>query len=348
MSKCIYLKKTDQELTFDAEEHIFPAGIGGITKLKLGMVSDEFNTKIFSPIELDFMRNSPISIPRQIQGPGKRGSLSEKKATKSNVHVLYKNGNEEAALGYLSLGHPYLIPQIKIINKKEVHISFDKNEGDYLQQITKFINELKVFNNQYTTILDKDLPIDDILIGFYNGKWYLAKNNNCPEPVLSEFISHIVSEIDEKKHQIKYDSSLVTCHQKMTFNMENVYRVIAKIVFNFLAHSKGTDFVLQECFDPIREWIVKGGENRFVADVDQNKTGAIFQKQIFPKYSHWLGITKVNNKLIGNICLYGSYQYAVMLSDSFMGNYECDGLICDWQLRREFRLIDFISNICKG
>lgn len=79
MNKCIYLKKTEPEVTFKSGEHIIPAGIGGIVKLDNGMVSDEFNTKIFSSIELDFMRNSIIALPRQFYGPGKRGALSKKK-----------------------------------------------------------------------------------------------------------------------------------------------------------------------------------------------------------------------------------------------------------------------------
>ncbi|MFJ7738750.1 hypothetical protein ACIQ2D_20780 [Lysinibacillus sp. NPDC097287] len=34
MGYCIYYKQTDQQLHFDKEEHVIPAGLGGIEKLK--------------------------------------------------------------------------------------------------------------------------------------------------------------------------------------------------------------------------------------------------------------------------------------------------------------------------
>lgn len=64
MKYCIYLKKTEPEVTFSSEEHIFPAGIGGIQKLPLEYVSHDCNNA-FSSMELDFMRNSIMSLPRQ-------------------------------------------------------------------------------------------------------------------------------------------------------------------------------------------------------------------------------------------------------------------------------------------
>jgi hypothetical protein len=74
MRCCIYLKGTEPVLSFNSQEHIFPAGIGGIQMLPKGYVSDQFNNS-FSKIELDFMRNSLIALPRQFYGPGKRGSI---------------------------------------------------------------------------------------------------------------------------------------------------------------------------------------------------------------------------------------------------------------------------------
>ncbi|WP_057912619.1 HNH endonuclease [Peribacillus muralis] len=73
MKHCIYFKKTEPEATFLSEEHIFPAGIGGKKKLPQEYVSHDCNNA-FSSMELEFMRNSIISIPRQFYGPGNEGN----------------------------------------------------------------------------------------------------------------------------------------------------------------------------------------------------------------------------------------------------------------------------------
>lgn len=84
---CIYYKKTEPDLRFDKEEHIIPAGLGGIHKLEKGSVSDEANEK-FSKIETVALRNSIIGFNRMNFGPGKRGSLNVKKIKSPVMRVL--------------------------------------------------------------------------------------------------------------------------------------------------------------------------------------------------------------------------------------------------------------------
>lgn len=98
-----------------------------------------------------------------------------------------------------------------------------------------------------------------------------------------------------------------------------------------LAFSKGSDFVLQEKFDPIREWIVNGGENKFANLIDktvQNKK--MFKDIPFPEQSHRILITKLDNHLFGVLSLYGEhFDTGVMLCDEFKEEYFIDGYICD-------------------
>ena len=70
MTQCIYYKKSEQHLRFDKEEHVIPAGLGGIQKLQRGTVSDEANEK-FSKLETVVLRNSFIGLNRMNNGPGK-------------------------------------------------------------------------------------------------------------------------------------------------------------------------------------------------------------------------------------------------------------------------------------
>ena len=47
---CIYYKN-NPKLTYKEKEHIFPAGLGGITTLSKGLVSDQANS-LFSKLEI--------------------------------------------------------------------------------------------------------------------------------------------------------------------------------------------------------------------------------------------------------------------------------------------------------
>ena len=47
---CIYFKN-NPELAYKEKEHIFPAGLGGITTLSKGLVSDQANS-LFSKVEI--------------------------------------------------------------------------------------------------------------------------------------------------------------------------------------------------------------------------------------------------------------------------------------------------------
>ncbi len=348
MKKCIYLKETEPEVTFKSGEHIIPAGIGGIRKLDNGMVSDKFNTEIFSSIELDFMRNSIIAIPRQFVGPGKRGSLSEKKASKSKVHIVSENGDfSDASLGYIKLAKPHQIPQFKIIDETEVHIIFDQSDGDYNVQLLNFIEILKKFDGKYNTIAYNKIPLNQVLLGNFKGKWYLGVHDRDINPPLEEYINKLINQSSILNEQPNFGIAQVTCNQQTSFNVENYFRVCAKIVFNFLAFSHGSDFVLQEKFDPIRQWIVNGGENKFANLIDKTRQNKQMFKYIpFPEQAHRIIIAKENNHLLGILSLYGEhFDTIVMLCDDFKEEYVIDGYICDWVNKKEYTLLEYINFI---
>ena len=92
---CMYLKQTEPELTFKSDEHIFPAGIGGIQKLPMEYVSHDANNA-FSAMEGQVMKKSLLALPRQFFGPGKRGNITNpKKATQGAVSLMSSVTNPE-------------------------------------------------------------------------------------------------------------------------------------------------------------------------------------------------------------------------------------------------------------
>ena len=106
---CIYYGNR-MDLTYFEEEHVFPAGLGGISKLQRGTVSDQAN-KLFSKMELELMHHSLLSTTRALLGPGKRGSHSPAKMSKSEIGLLCKDGTK-LALGYISGKKGYYIDSL--------------------------------------------------------------------------------------------------------------------------------------------------------------------------------------------------------------------------------------------
>ena len=110
---CIYLKGIGG-LLYKSEEHVFPQALGGKVALPLGYVSDRFNNDI-SKLEQEFIRDSFIGTIRQFYGPGKKGSLSNSKATKSKIYVIKRvEGNSEVSLAYIQQKLTVEIPQARI------------------------------------------------------------------------------------------------------------------------------------------------------------------------------------------------------------------------------------------
>lgn len=102
------------------------------------------------------------------------------------------------------------------------------------------------------------------------------------------------------------------------------------MIFNYLACSKGRDFILSSRFDPIRYWILNGGDNTFA-----NLTPSIStpSDDLFPKSSHRIFISETPDACIGQISFYGtSYRIIVKLCDLDIGEKLISspiGFICD-------------------
>src|SRR5690606_4306943 len=162
---CIYYKEIDA-FTYTAGEHIFPAALGGIQKLPKEFVSTEFNNAI-SGIELDFIRNSFVSLARQVEGPGKRGKLADKFATKSTVSVIESAADKSIlALGYFKKGKLYEIPGLLLnTDSGKFAISFDSTEvTDIAKAIADFKDKCSEAELLKIKIIDSELLLTNQIL----------------------------------------------------------------------------------------------------------------------------------------------------------------------------------------
>jgi hypothetical protein len=177
MNKCLYCDATEPTVTFTSQEHVFPAGLGGIFQLPVGTVCDKCNTEIFSPLELDFMRNSFIGLPRQFYGPGKRGSLNPNDATSSLVHLMaFTDDSDEKSLGVMQTGIPFQIPQFRFLGPDTVAVVLDPRHGNVDTQLADFSKAMRGFtdSSKYVHLTDELLQEDEIYFGFWENKYYLC------------------------------------------------------------------------------------------------------------------------------------------------------------------------------
>ncbi|MGL6186360.1 MAG: hypothetical protein ACRC1T_13420 [Clostridium chrysemydis] len=347
MNKCIYLK-TDENLTFDGEEHVFPAALGGIQKLPKGYVSDYVNGKLFSPLELNVMRESILSISRIFIGPGKRGKLNEKSQTKSKIGI-YKDSNNEKniSLGYIKKGQPHQIPQLVVRYEEKPNCNLINVNTSFME----FLQELK--NNKHLkkiNLYDKSLGNNEFIIGYLEHKVYmLTKDKNIEFDYIEEIISKVVNEFNQGNYTSDIENIQPSLNLKMEFNIENFYRICAKIALNYLALKRGQEYVLNKRFDKLRNFIL-GEKVKINCNIIEND----FDMRIeFPSESHKIFINENNGYMYAMINFYGTTNIYIELCKISQQDYsvrkignELDrfiGYICDWKSRVEYDLLEYID-----
>ncbi|MBL0200322.1 MAG: hypothetical protein IPP81_09125 [Chitinophagaceae bacterium] len=338
-------------MQYASQEHIFPAGIGGIQKLPKGYVSDEFNTDI-SKLEQSFLRESFISAARQTEGPGKRGSLSEKKATKSVIHVLVESQSQQiTGLGYIKLGKAFEIPNVKInVMTGQLTIGFDQysfiSSEENIKQFISRCEDPQILNIR--TIVDDRLEPETILFGIEenieeNFDGFFARHSSNKMDFSTDYIQRIGKSLHAETSEPQAQKYWPLVHQSVKFK-EDYFRIYGKIAFNFLASLKGKEFALNTQFDPLRNWITGDGVNEF-AKLDTSP--AAFQAMLAPKDQsiHYVILSKVNDMLIASVSFYGALKSIILLAKNFHEPFQNDGLICEWKNQREYKYMEYVAKI---
>lgn len=355
---CMYTKEYHDTKIMSSGEHIFLASIGGIKKLPKEYVSHNVNNE-FSLLEKRFSRESLVSMNRQFEGPGKRGKLNEKKASKSNVCVMFSDEitrlKDKYSLGYIKLGKPYVINHLIFdLNENSLSVSLDpnliKSNISNEQSTIDFFSSIKKFE-KYVILLEEKLPENIALFGESEGRYFLAiRDSNIETKAVKEIEKVITLEKMEIISSNEFNNK-VEVYQHYKINLEEYNRIIAKMAFNFLASEEGLEFVLDARFDNLRKWILNGEGNEELVNMvarDYN-----MEKKIIPMHpdrAHYIIILQIKKLLVALVSLYGeSTSYFVKLAE--LEAYESIirnpiGLICDWKNRKEFTLSEHIASIC--
>ena len=345
---CIYFPDETPNLTYSKQEHIFPAGLGGKSKLAKGIVSDQAN-ELFSKLEIALMRHSLLSFERALFGPGKRGSLIVQNASKSPIHFSIEEETQKPILSYISLGKPYTISQFLFQNNRGWSVSapveYEYNEDTFL----RFLNQLKRFNKVFTYIQGNELNENDIIIGYHDKKFYVSTKNGRPSTqevknAIMKFINNFVIS------PIKIGNNHIQQHFSIIEN-EEISRAYAKVAINILTHLEGTKLINHHNFHEIKQWILTGeSANEYfhlpsLIDQTTNNICKLFQSK-----EHWCIFSCVDDKLCTLVCFYNRYLRQFVLG-KLPENIKLDypiGYICDWKNEKEYTLLDYVLNMAKA
>ncbi|MCM2534748.1 hypothetical protein NDK43_23375 [Neobacillus pocheonensis] len=146
------------------------------------------------------MRDSLIALPRQFFGPGKRGNLNPKNATQGPKSIMSNTGPNSIELGYISLGKPYCISQMKIDINGTCHFISDQSFGDVSIQTSEFVKNLGKYNGRYKLFEDERLSQDEFILGVHDGKWYVALSNKALELKIDNYVRNLFNKTHLKTY----------------------------------------------------------------------------------------------------------------------------------------------------
>jgi hypothetical protein len=340
--QCIYYNDR-QNLNFDSQEHVIPAAIGGRSKLPLEFVSREFNSDI-SKLEREVIQHSIVSLPREIEGPGKRGKLTARHETKSDVMILGDADDSSMfALGYVRKGIGYEIPQVIYdtdtgIGQVRVHSP---------AEVIEFKNGFgSVDVKRLRTIIDPSLPKNIIILGMQKGiedhfDIFFAKNKENTVALTADIIFQLGEGIktDSTGEREAYQPVF---GKKIIFDI-NHFRIYGKIAFNYLAFKFGKDFALREEFNPVRKWIAGGGQNRFASLSSGEVNPFSMATSTLPEAYHLVFMGKVRNAIVARVVLYNGIGVKLVLAHNFPDDFNSQALLCDWKNQKEYELRDYLK-----
>lgn len=359
---CIYQRNSTEILSYTGAEHIIPAGLGGIKKLPRGTVSDEVN-QIFSKREMIALRDTFLSVNRDNNGPGKRGSPFAKEVKTPKIELFEAQSEQllddshldtiyaPMRLGFLFYGEVQMIPQILFPIRLDWSFKWPRvTTGTILsftsESLASFMEGLKAFLVQSDKEPQKDYIIvsseikrEDryFILGFYNHIWFV--NTSLSDGYIQKFfimmekvsLPDFIPVLPTTKANYNYNKILP---KALDDSFEFIY---VKTAFNVIAFLMGADFVRDKQFDVIREAIVHG-KNLFDYNISRAMPNWLVewvQKEVKPK-SHFVVIHGHDYLIEAYVSFYREpLNFSICLSRNYHGEEFKRFFICNYKERCE-------------
>lgn len=245
MATCIYCRSTTQEPQFSRPEHVVPKAFGRFkNNLTIFCVCEECNQWFGDSLEVSFGRNSGEAILRLLFGVKPPSEAEE--VGGHRIETLLDDDNElKGAKVYLSASDDG-----RLVAKSPPQVGF-RVPG----------------TNQTKWLLEEELTRE--AVAPYEGcpNWTLGSDESDYERVERKLQDLGLSRTETM--WVRPDESNVLTQTLLRVNYQldpEVFRVVAKIGFNYLARQNGADFVLLEDFDSFRRFVRygEGAQEQFI------------------------------------------------------------------------------------
>jgi hypothetical protein len=304
--KCIYCLIDKPLYNFKKREHVIPQCFGVFPKDNLVLhktVCDDCNQYFGDKIELFMGRDSFEGFARIKQGIKPKKPLKSRRRIKSKI----RNGEHKGVI----------VTEEKVGNDGQVKIEKVPQVG--------FFNGIQ---QEYVYYEKGKIPTKDHLlkIGFLlkNERiWIIGDENEYKT---------LVKELEEKGIKLKHDVSFLKDETKgppvlveSTITIDKtIMRGLCKIAFNYLALQAGTNFVLSDNFDPIRNFIryAKGDSDNFFF---VNQPPILQDDKLLEKFGakvtrgHLIVLSWAKEFLISKLSLFNEFTYRIYLCSGYKG-----------------------------
>lgn len=328
---CIYYGE-ESSLTYNSQEHIFPATIGGVEKLPKGFVSDQAN-KYFSKLESEMVTSSLFGFEKMFYGPGYRG---KDKPGRMPITLLTTENSEE--LGFVFMGKPILVPQMRISNDiRQVNIMRDKKyQTD--SDLKKLFKQIQEFSNDSKYILLEVQPKNSkFFIAYYNGNLYIVSKDK--EKII-EYINYIkrevLSKVDFSTAKVG-DIAQPKVDISMSMDIDTNSRIFAKTAMNVISKVKGCNYLKEDLFDNAKKNILGLKDNDFKQMPRQYDITQFFNK--INDKSHHCMFMNVDNNFCARVTFYNHWCMNFVLSQRFDSFFNRPYIyVCDWKNQKEYSI----------
>jgi hypothetical protein len=218
--------------------------------------------------------------------------------------------------------------------------SGNADEGE--EALIKKIESLKTYKGKIRRLTHFNIPSDALAFGLHEKTLYVA---SCPNSYADDVVIRIINDIVEHTENKDRNTTIESIAGEYSFEVQDcnkISRVYGKTAINVLAHVAGVDYVKSSAFDRIRNWIITGEDKEFFHKPP--KIGYdITMIQLLPKNAHWCLFINIGNLLVAEVCYHGSAKKAFALGEitEWKSSFP-DGYICDWQNKKEYRLLDWV------
>ena len=271
MTQCIYCLKNETETTFLTREHVIPQSFGTFTPLnptiKGDIVCDSCNTKILSPLEVNFIEDSMEGFFAQRLNLNNRNSITMRN---NNFKIDIDSG----------FGHDFFNQMVfplkpeneKLVPYPKTQVKFRGLGGqscrvffpEALKQIKKESKNFQKLSADMKKLSQKDLCI-------------FAETHEDMDEVIALLKDYGVTYKEKERHHKPFEEGVkyeLLEDYSCTVN-HNIGRVLAKVAMNYFAYCCIQDgqesLLLSSNFNPIRNYIFKGdGKMRnFIVSVSE-------------------------------------------------------------------------------